>query len=46
MDINCVLNCIHQKNGKCALVVVPTFIARQKPDLPDNLDCAYYEVLL
>ena len=45
MDINCTLACLHQANGKCALIVVPDFIARQPADYYEDCDCAYFQAL-
>ena len=45
MDINCTLPCLHQINGKCALVVVPDFIAFQSASFYDDCDCAYFQAL-
>ena len=45
MDINCILPCLHQINGKCSLIVVPDFNASQSVGFYENCDCAYFQDL-
>jgi len=45
MDINCILPCLHQVNGKCALVVVPDFVSLQPENIYDDCNCAYFQAL-
>ncbi|GHV42847.1 hypothetical protein FACS189490_12580 [Clostridia bacterium] len=40
MDINCVYNCVHQREGKCALSGVRESIPAAS--VSDNIDCLYY----
>lgn len=42
MDINCTLNCIHQQNGKCALIIIPAFV-QSITITQAEYDCAYFE---
>ena len=42
MNINCVLNCKHQQEGKCALHQLPGWTNRAYLIDP-SWDCAYYE---
>ena len=45
MDINCTLPCLHQTNGKCALIVVPDFMAKSPANFYEDIDCAYFQTL-
>lgn len=42
MDINCVLNCKHQENGKCTLIEIPLAFSRSV-HIDAKKDCAYFE---
>ena len=46
MDINCTLPCLHQIDGKCALVVVPDFIVHRNEGFYEACDCAYFHSML
>jgi len=45
MDINCTLPCLHQVDGKCALIVVPDMTGRQAIGYYEGIDCAYFKTL-
>ena len=42
MDVNCVLNCTHQKEGKCSLVEIPMSVSMNF-HINNEHDCAYYD---
>ena len=45
MDINCTFPCLHQIDGKCALIVVPNFVVRGTSGFFENCDCVYFRSL-